>query len=149
MEETPPPTPPASQTPPNSAVGETAAAPTTGDASLTTGDIDVDLSGGLDQTGVSTENIQKKESYARWIAIYIILIFGISLFLLIIFGFLLMFWLRWAPDKANLIFNEAVIPFVEKIGTFATTVFGPLLAFILGYYFGEKSQNSHNTSKSA
>jgi len=113
------------------------------------GDIDVDISGDPDQTGVTTENIQtKKESYARWVAIYIVLIFGVSLLLLIILGFVLLIWLRWAPDKANVIFNQAVIPFVEKVGTFATTVFGPLLAFILGYYFGEKSQNSHNSSKS-
>jgi len=38
----------------------------------------------------------------------------------------------------GLIVKDAVVPFLQAVGTFATTVFGPLLAFILGYYFGEK-----------
>jgi hypothetical protein len=128
---------------PTATVGQTAP-----DSPSSEPDIDVDLSADLDQTGVSTEKIQTKENYARWIAIYIVAIFGVSLCLLILLGFVLLIWLRWAPDKADVIFNKAVIPFVEKIGTFATTVFGPLLAFILGYYFGEKNQNSHDNAKS-
>ena len=42
---------------------------------------------------------------------------------------------RWGMGP---IVKEAVVPFLQAVGTFATTVFGPLLAFILGYYFGEK-----------
>jgi hypothetical protein len=106
-------------------------------------DINVDLADSpLHSSGVSTAPIPFKERYARGIANYIVGIFGLALILLMIFGFVLLIWLRWAPDKADIIFNKAVIPFIEKVGTFATTVFGPLLAFILGYYFGEKSQAS-------
>ncbi len=42
-----------------------------------------------------------------------------------------------SDDKANII-GSAVLPMLEGVGTFASTVFGPLLAFVLGYYFGEK-----------
>jgi hypothetical protein len=33
------------------------------------------------------------------------------------------------------IMKEAVVPFIEEVLKFAATVFGPLLAFILGFYF--------------
>jgi hypothetical protein len=81
------------------------------------------------------------------VALSIVAIFGVTLCLLIFGGFTLLIWLRWAPDKAGPIFSQAVIPYIEKLGTFATTVFGPLLAFILGYYFGEKSPG-HSSANS-
>lgn len=104
-------------------------------------DINVDLSQSPIRA-LPTKDVPSKEGSARSIAIYIVMTFAGTLGLLIVLGFTLLIWLRWAPDKADLIFSKAVIPFTEKIATFATTVFGPLLAFILGYYFGEKSQGS-------
>jgi uncharacterized protein involved in cysteine biosynthesis len=91
---------------------------------------------------VTTRPVRTKEDYARMVAMMIVQFFGLTLILLTILGFVLLIWLRWAPDKSEQIFSKAVIPFIEKLGTFATTVFGPLLAFILGYYFGEKSQGA-------
>lgn len=32
--------------------------------------------------------------------------------------------------------KDAVLPFIEEVARFAATVFSPLLAFILGHYFG-------------
>jgi hypothetical protein len=101
--------------------------------------IDVDLSG-LRSLRAATEraDIPHKEMQAAWVAKAIVAIFGSSMVLSIILGFVLAFWLRWHPDKAHVIFTQAIIPFMEKIATFSATVFGPLLAFVLGYYFGEK-----------
>lgn len=102
-----------------------------------TSDIDVDLSSSS-TLGIRTSAIPPKEAGARWVASAIVITFGSCLGLLLLLGFGLLFWLRWSPDKLEPLFQKGVIPFVEKVGTFASTVFGPLLAFILGYYFGEK-----------
>jgi hypothetical protein len=88
--------------------------------------------------GVETVNVPQKEVAAKWVAQAIVLTFGVSTALLILLGFAMFFWLRWAPDKITVIVTGAMVPYIEKIATFASTVFGPLLAFILGYYFGQK-----------
>ncbi|HEX4007667.1 MAG TPA: hypothetical protein VHX60_15945 [Acidobacteriaceae bacterium] len=100
-------------------------------------DIDVDLTRDSGYQ-IPVESIPSRESVARWVAQAILITYGAAVSLLIVLGFVVIIWLRWAPDKAQAIFTGALIPYVEKVGTFATTVFGPLLAFILGYYFGEK-----------
>jgi hypothetical protein len=92
-----------------------------------------------DLEGVETVPVPHKELAAMWVAKAIVLIFGISMGLLILLGFTMFFWLRWAPDKVTVITSNAIVPYVEKVGTFAATVFGPLLAFVLGYYFGQKA----------
>jgi len=55
-------------------------------------------------------------------------------------GFRVVFFSMDKPENTKLLITAAVIPFLEKVGTFLTTVFGPLLAFILGYYFGQKTE---------
>jgi hypothetical protein len=50
------------------------------------------------------------------------------------------------PEHTKILITLAVIPFLEKVGTFLTTVFGPLLAFILGYYFGQKVEANKSSS---
>ncbi len=110
-------------------------------ASKTASDIDIDLSQNP-AFEIKTGRVPAKEKGARWIATVIVFTFAGSIGLTIILGFSLLFCLRWAPDKVEPIFTKGVIPFMEKVGTFATTVYGPLLAFILGYYFGEKNERN-------
>jgi len=45
-----------------------------------------------------------------------------------------------ASPSASALIRESVAPLLERVATFAATVFGPLLAFVLGYYFGEKAK---------
>lgn len=82
------------------------------------------------------KKIPQKEIAASWVAMGIVGIFAISLTLILIGGFLLILWSPHENSKA--LMDESIIPFLEKVGTFSTSVFGPLLAFILGYYFGER-----------
>jgi len=80
--------------------------------------------------------IPQKELAARWVAQAIVVVFGISLTLILVGGF---FLIRGMPhENTKLLVTDSIIPFLEKVGTFSTSVFAPLLAFILGYYFGER-----------
>jgi hypothetical protein len=80
-----------------------------------------------------------KEQATRRIGMLLIGIFGFASVFVTWEGFRVIFYSMDKPENTKLLINEAVIPFIEKIGTFLTTVFGPLLAFILGYYFGQKT----------
>jgi hypothetical protein len=88
-----------------------------------------------------------KELAARTIAETIVRIFGFSLLASLAGGFLLMISaLVWggpggSSDAASKLIKDSAIPFLTSVATFAATVFGPLLAFILGYYFGEKQKH--------
>ena len=37
--------------------------------------------------------------------------------------------------------SATLVSILESLGNFLTAVFAPLLAFVLGYYFGEKSSS--------
>lgn len=88
----------------------------------------------------------KKEMTARRIGTMLIVIFGITVALLIWEGFRVVFYSMDKPENTKILVNEAVIPFLEKVATFLTTVFSPLLAFILGYYFGQKQTDSNKSA---
>jgi hypothetical protein len=78
-----------------------------------------------------------KEQTAPWIALGILGVWAVTLMLVLMGGF----WLIYSaggPDKAKAIIVDSAIPYLEKAGIFATSVFGPLLAFVLGYYFGKE-----------
>jgi hypothetical protein len=85
----------------------------------------------------------RKEMTARRIGTMLIIIFGISVAFLIWEGFRVVFYSMDKPEHTRVLINEAVIPLLEKIATFLTTVFSPLLAFILGYYFGQKQTDAN------
>jgi hypothetical protein len=80
---------------------------------------------------------------ALWVTKAVVIIFGVTIFLMVIGSFWLEAW--WSrippPENAIKLVREAAIPFLEKIGAIAATVFGPLLAFIFGFYFGERSDS--------
>jgi hypothetical protein len=84
----------------------------------------------------------KKEQAARWIGTLLVLIFGFASVFVTWEGFHVVSWSLDKPENTKILMTGAVIPFLEKVGTFLTTVFGPLLAFILGYYFSQKTDRS-------
>lgn len=103
---------------------------------------------------IPTQDLVRKppftEAAAKSIADRIVLIFGIAVLGSLGFGFLVIVIVGWrrSPAEAAALVKDAAAPLITAIGTFASTVFGPLLAFILGYYFGEKrsSANPKNTT---
>ena len=44
--------------------------------------------------------------------------------------------------RAVALLTEAAAPALKEFGSFISTVFGSLLAFVLGYYFGEQKHSS-------
>jgi hypothetical protein len=80
----------------------------------------------------------RREMTAKWIAQLIVVLSAVCLLIILILGFILIFLLKREPATAKQLIQESVIPLLEKSATFFTTVFGPLLAFILGYYFGQR-----------
>ena len=109
------------------------------------GDIDVDLTGGGAGAGGLAGLARKfskpapppKEKAAMRIGLTLTIIFGVAIFFTIWEGFRVIFFSMDQPDHTKTLISEAVVPLLEKIATFFTTVFSPLLAFILGYYFGQ------------
>jgi len=75
-----------------------------------------------------------KEQHAISIALLISWTFAVST-CLILFGMYEI--LKRPPDDAKSLLASAA-PMLKETGTFLSSVFGPLLAFVLGYYFGEK-----------
>jgi hypothetical protein len=103
-----------------------------GDEQLTSGDFGevVDIA-----EPSELERRSPKEKAANWIAKALLFTFGFILVLVLVGGFFLM--RTGDAETTKKIVNESAIPYLEKVGTFASTVFGPLLAFILGYYFAK------------
>ena len=84
-----------------------------------------------------------KESAAKSIAERLVTIFGIAVLGSLGFGFFLVLllalgWTHQPSPNPEAFIKEGAVPLITTIATFASTVFAPLLAFILGYYFGEK-----------
>jgi len=79
-----------------------------------------------------------KEESAGIIAKYIVEVFKFSILIalggVLVVVLVCFFW--QTSSAAGPLIKDALVPFLQALGTFATTVFGPLLAFILGYYFG-------------
>jgi hypothetical protein len=72
----------------------------------------------------------------------------LSVFALSILGTLAMnFWVLEKlivkdPKVAEEFVTKVAVPLLTSVGTFGATLFGPLLAFVLGFYFGESKQRS-------
>jgi hypothetical protein len=82
--------------------------------------------------------IPHKERAASWVAISIVSTFAATLGIILIGGLMLISRRSGAIADPKGLVNDAIVPLLEKAATFSTTVFGPLLAFVLGYYFGER-----------
>ena len=88
-----------------------------------------------------------KEEAATLVAKYIVQVFKYAVLAGLggIFAVVLVCFFWQNSSAAAPLLKDAVVPSLERLGTFATTVFGPLLAFILGYYFGGSSKGSKPT----
>jgi hypothetical protein len=85
----------------------------------------------------------EKEKGASWVARALVCIFGGALLICLVGGLVVIAVhppANGAAGSKENIIGVAVLPLLEGVGIFASTVFSPLLAFILGYYFGEKKQ---------
>jgi len=74
----------------------------------------------------------KREGTRRALAIGILGIFGVAVLGPLVLGLLGI--ASHASSQADYIRN-VLLPLLENLARFSATVFGPLLAFILGYYF--------------
>jgi hypothetical protein len=82
-----------------------------------------------------------KESYARGIALIITWTFAVSTILILVGLYLV---LRNHAGSAEDLVGKAGIPALKEAGSFLSGVFGPLLAFVLGYYFGERKSKDRS-----
>jgi hypothetical protein len=109
--------------------------------------IEMNLPGGSslsDWTDQFTEPL-RKELYAKSIALWIVVMAFSSITLALLGGYILIYISASNPDNAKAVIQGAVVPLLEKAATFFTTVFSPLLAFILGYYFGQRQAQRRRT----
>jgi hypothetical protein len=87
----------------------------------------------------------RKEQYAKSIALWIVFMAFVSIVLILVWGYYIIYKSSGTPENAKVLIVEAVVPLLEKAATFFTTVFSPLLAFILGYYFGQRQAQRRRT----
>lgn len=80
-----------------------------------------------------------KEAYASSIARIITWTFAACAVLLLL-GMFLVALIR--PAQADQLLNKDMGLTLVGVGTFLSSVFGPLLAFVLGYYFGERGKKT-------
>jgi len=86
-----------------------------------------------------------REITAKRLAIIIVWMAGISLGILMLLGFFVIIWSVNNPEHSKQLITDSVIPLIEKLAIFFTTAWGPLLAFVLGYYFGERQAQNRST----
>lgn len=80
-----------------------------------------------------------KEVTARTIAQSLLQTFRYALWGTLFLGFAVVVADHWLgrPPVGSMV-KESLSPMLASVGTFVSTVFGPLLGFVLGYYFGER-----------
>src|SRR5258708_5966955 len=79
-----------------------------------------------------------REESARTVAQMLVWIFGLSILVVLAIAFVV-FLRSDSPEEAKA-YGEALAPILTGLASFASSVFAPLLAFILGYYYGEKQK---------
>lgn len=85
----------------------------------------------------------RREITAHGIASQLMLTFRIALMLVLVLGFAALIYeqARNAHPPTESFIKDSLLPFLGGVGTFGTTLFGPLLAFVLGHYFGQRTQS--------
>lgn len=79
---------------------------------------------------------------AKWVARTIVGTFAGTIALVLI-AIAIIVAVAGSTDVAKR-FTDTLVAILESLGKFLTAVFGPLLAFILGYYFSEKQKGGQN-----
>ena len=109
-----------------------------------TGQIEIDLAppdakrwrDSTDYVREITEDPAPRETARKNLAFWVVGLFGGSILLLLGGGLYVI--ASSAPGTGKALIHDAYLPLVESVAIFCSTVFGPLLAFILGFYFGER-----------
>jgi hypothetical protein len=114
-------------------------------SAATSGDVSIDVPRNID---LSLEDPHsKKEEAAKGVALRLVGVFGVATIILLLGGilFLAPHLLKSDPGSTDLpALLESYGQYLDQAKDFLTVVFGPLLAFVLGYYFG-KSDTSKKT----
>ena len=95
-------------------------------------------SSGASSSSPLGEVSDEKEAYASSIARIITWTFAGCAFILLV-GMVLIALIR--PVQAPELLGKDTGITLVSVGTFLSSVFGPLLAFVLGYYFGERKNS--------
>jgi hypothetical protein len=90
------------------------------------------------ETSVSSRDLPfEKLKSSAWVARALVMTFAASI-LVWFFVAALVIGVSSSPVQARQ-FADALVPFLREYSSFATAVFSPLLAFVLGFYFSEKN----------
>jgi len=73
---------------------------------------------------------------ARWLSKGLLIIFGVALVFNLVVPVVFLLATGSTETSAGLL--RAYAEFLKETSAFSSTVFGPLLAFVLGYYFNSK-----------
>lgn len=86
----------------------------------------------------------RKEATAKAIAKHLLATFRWTILAVMALGFIAVFCDEAASlqGRQTSLVKDSVAPLLTGIGAFASTLFGPLLGFVLGYYFAERSKRS-------
>jgi len=84
-------------------------------------------------TLASRLTLDQETQTKNYLAYWIVAIFAMTLLLLIAGGVLIVLLRPLAESEQALL--KTFVPFLQAVGNFMSTLFGPLLGFVLGYYF--------------
>jgi hypothetical protein len=88
--------------------------------------------------------IAYKHKITHHVAGWIVAIFAVTLTTVIVSGMAICL-IKSAAEATETI-TKAFLPFLQGVGSFASTLFGPLLAFILGYYFRQQNTDRDHSA---
>jgi hypothetical protein len=91
------------------------------------------------QGSVTVEKWRLREGSAKIVAQSLVGIFGGSILAILAITFSV-FVRSESPEQARA-YAEVLTPVLKELASFMSSVFGPLLAFILGYYFSDKQKS--------
>jgi hypothetical protein len=87
-----------------------------------------------------------KETAAKNIGLLLLIIFGATIFLILIIFAIFIFKVSATAQIKE--YTNALITLLDGISKFSSAVFTPLLAFVLGYYFGTTKIEKSNGRES-
>jgi hypothetical protein len=101
-------------------------------------DVTVDTLAGPVKTKDPSREILK-ESGARMVAYVLVGTFSGAILITIFISLAII--ARTGSSEHAKLFTDTVVPLFEGLNKFISPIFGPLLAFVLGYYFSKEQSN--------
>jgi hypothetical protein len=86
----------------------------------------------------------RKEATAKALAKHLLTTFRWVVLSVLILGFVAVFCDMYdqAHGHSVSLVKDSVVPLLTGVGGFGATLFGPLLGFVLGYYFAERNKKT-------